>query len=95
MLDPTARVDLGWLQEPDRKGIIGVRLNLVRTASAFDYDAWPATLAAVEKMGWHIELRSEAEYLPEILPQLTRHREKIVIDHFVPEFPTHCVGCEI
>ncbi|WP_350334429.1 amidohydrolase family protein [Coralliovum pocilloporae] len=82
VLDPAMPVDSGWLRELDERGIVGVRLNLLRKAPAFDYETWRQTLAAVEKMGWHIELHSEAEHLPQLLPQLTRHHAKVVVDHF-------------
>ena len=43
---------------------------------------WRPQLAAIERLGWHIELHVESERLPAILPQLARHHSRIVIDHF-------------
>ena len=82
VLDPSCPADAGQLREFDRRGIIGVRLNLLRMEDRFDYTDWSAHLAEVEKLGWHVELHSAANHLPRILPQLTRHHARVVVDHF-------------
>lgn len=82
VLDPAVDVDLGVLREMGARGICGVRLNLVRRSEGFCYDDWAAVLAAVEKLGWHVELHLEGEHMPRILPDLTARHGKVVIDHF-------------
>ena len=82
VLDPTSKPDSGWLQELDQRGIVGTRLNLVGGIDVFDYEDWKSTLAATERLGWHVELHVEATHLPVVLPRLIKHHGRIVIDHF-------------
>ena len=82
VLDRCSVWDWGRLRELGRKGIVGVRLNLFGNGGDFRYGDWRPQLAAIERLGWHIELHVESERLPAILPQLARHHSRIVIDHF-------------
>ena len=66
----------------DQLGVVGVRLNLIGKAESFNYEDWRPALAKAERLGWHVELHIEAEHLERVLPILTRHHAKVVIDHF-------------
>jgi len=63
-------------------GVIGVRLNLVQRSKTFDYALWKPLLQEVESRNWHVELHCEADALSRVLPALTRHHTKVVVDHF-------------
>lgn len=82
VLDPASPPDDKVLSQLSAKGVIGLRLNLYRYAARFDYAVWQPLLQKIEKQGWHIEVHCEANMLQSILPSLTQHHSKIVIDHF-------------
>ena len=82
VLDPSAPVDRGLLREMNARGILGIRLNLVRREKSFRYADWAPVLAETEKLGWHVELHAKGDYLPAILPSLTARHGKVVLDHF-------------
>ena len=81
VLNPNEIVDIGLLKEWGQIGVIGVRLNIFRDESTFDYTDWKQVLGVVEKLGWHIELHCSSQYLPQVLPSLTAKHGKVVIDH--------------
>jgi len=55
VVEPTATK--GELAELDRKGVVGIRLNLVGLAvPRFDEAPWPALLKSVADLGWQVEV---------------------------------------
>ena len=81
VLDQNEKIDIGGLKEWDQLGVIGVRLNVFRCESSFDYKDWEQVLNVVEKFGWHIELHCSSQYMPNVLPNLIAKHSKVVIDH--------------
>lgn len=71
------------LDEMDKLGIIGIRLNLVGTALPdLATPEWQILLGHVKALGWHVELHRAASDLPELIQELLKAEVKIVIDHF-------------
>ncbi len=81
ILDPEAEPVLDDL---DRAGVAGVRLNWIRRASLPDAGSpgYQRLFAAVRERGWHIELYLEGGKMPEVLPHLLRSRARVALDHF-------------
>jgi predicted TIM-barrel fold metal-dependent hydrolase len=64
-------------------GVVGMRLNLLGMDTKFvQQDPWQELFARVGRAGWHIELHTDAEYLPPLLDALWPSGAAIVIDHF-------------
>ncbi len=64
-------------------GVRGVRWNLVGCAIAPDLGAqWRATLVAMARRGWHLELHTDPGALPAVLAQLPDVALPLVVDHF-------------
>ena len=71
------------LAELDRKGVVGIRLNLVGLAvPRFDEAPWPALLKSVADLGWQVEVHREAKDLEPIVAPLLRAGVTVVVDHF-------------
>ncbi|MCM2494960.1 amidohydrolase family protein [Burkholderia glumae] len=64
-------------------GIVGARLNLIGLPLP-DLRAgpWPAFLARINALGWHLELHRGAADLPVLLDALLAQRCTVVVDHF-------------
>jgi predicted TIM-barrel fold metal-dependent hydrolase len=55
VVEPTATKE--ELAELDRRGVVGIRLNLVGLAvPRFDEAPWPALLKSVADLGWQVEV---------------------------------------
>jgi predicted TIM-barrel fold metal-dependent hydrolase len=71
------------LSSLERRGVVGIRLNLIgRPDPDFDDADWRAHLARIAARDWQIEVQCEAGRLPALLPPLLRSGAKLVIDHF-------------
>lgn len=78
------------LDELDRGGIVGIRLNLFR------FDTWPdlksaeyqRLLRAVAELDWHVEVYAEGDKIERLLPVLLDAGVKVVLDHFASPHPT-------
>ncbi|MDQ2187458.1 amidohydrolase family protein [Alcaligenaceae bacterium A4P071] len=71
------------LREMDRAGIVGIRLNLFgREVPDFKSGTWPVLLAAVNDLGWHVEVHQHAAELPHVLAPLRAAGCRVVVDHF-------------
>ena len=76
-------IDLAALQQLDKAGIVGIRLNLIGLPTPdFTHIAWGSLLEKIALLNWHVEIHSHAAALPDLLPGLLRYRVKIVVDHF-------------
>ena len=76
----TPKADMQSLQ---RRGIVGVRLNLVGLALPdLTNEIWRAFLKNISDLHWQIEIHREAKDLPQLLPPLLDAGLNIVLDHF-------------
>ena len=80
VVSPSA--SFGQLEDLNGLGVRGIRLNLA--GQSHDMDAWSAAKPlwdAVLRLGWHVELHTEAGALPKVLSALPQALT-VVIDHF-------------
>lgn len=80
VLAPSA--SLGQLADLHGQGVRGIRLNLA--GQSHDMAPWAAAKAlwdAVLRLGWHVELHTDAGALPKVLAGLPQELP-VVIDHF-------------
>lgn len=76
-------VNRALLNDMDRLGVVGVRLNLMGKALPdFRNSAWRAFFSDIADRDWHVELHREVKDLPGLIHQLTPFGLKLVIDHF-------------
>lgn len=76
-------VSRALLNDMDRLGVVGVRLNLVGKALPdFRNSAWRGFFSDIADLDWHVELHREVKDLPGLIHQLTPFGLKLVIDHF-------------
>jgi predicted TIM-barrel fold metal-dependent hydrolase len=77
-------VDDDTLADMDRRGVVGIRLNWIRSASLPDIDSASYTrlFAAVRRLKWHVEVFQEDAPLAAVLPRLLDHGVPVVLDHF-------------
>jgi predicted TIM-barrel fold metal-dependent hydrolase len=81
VVEPTATKE--ELAELDRRGVVGIRLNLVGLAvPRFDEAPWPALLKSVADLGWQVEVHREAKDLEPIVGPLLRAGVTVALDHF-------------
>ncbi|MBI0331136.1 amidohydrolase family protein [Burkholderia plantarii] len=81
VVDP--RADEATLDALAASGIVGARLNLIGLPLPDLRDGpWPAFLARINALGWHLELHREAADLPVLLEALLAQRCTVVVDHF-------------
>jgi len=68
----------------DRRGVVGIRLNLAGTEPLPDLGAgsWPACLGLVAGLGWQVEVLCAAQDLPPLVETLLGHGVQVVVDHF-------------
>lgn len=85
-----ADVPLADLREMDVAGVVGIRLNLVGTATAPDFSsiAWRRLLNRISELGWQVEVHREAGRLGPILRPLLDAGVNTVVDHFGRPDPT-------
>ncbi|QET01514.1 amidohydrolase family protein [Cupriavidus pauculus] len=70
-------------------GVVGIRLNLIgRPLPDLRDGRWPALLARVNALGWHVEIHRGAGDLGALLPALIAQQCTVVIDHFGRPDPT-------
>lgn len=80
VLAPSA--GLGQLEDLHGQGVRGIRLNLA--GQSHDMAAWAAAKGlwdALLRLGWHVELHTDAGALPKVLAALPQALT-VVIDHF-------------
>lgn len=71
------------LNDMDRCGVVGVRLNLMGKALPdFSEPAWRSFFAHLVELDWHVELHRQVEDLPALIRGLMPFGIKIVVDHF-------------
>lgn len=71
------------LEELDRCGVVGIRLNLIGLPLPdLRADAWPRLLARVNALRWHVEVHRQAADLPIVVDALLAQGCTVVVDHF-------------
>ncbi|WP_434651869.1 amidohydrolase family protein [Pseudomonas sp. R3-56] len=71
------------LEEMARLGVVGVRLNLMGTASPdFREILWKDFLGHLAELDWHVELHAPVEHVPGLIRQLMPFGVRLVVDHF-------------
>ena len=71
------------LDDMDRRGVVGIRLNLMGKALPdFSDPAWKVLFGHVAELDWHVELHRHVADLPGLVRALMPFGLKIVIDHF-------------
>ncbi|WP_434604700.1 amidohydrolase family protein [Pseudomonas sp. Z4-7] len=71
------------LEEMARLGVVGVRLNLMGTASPdFRETLWKDFLGHLAELDWHVELHAPVAHLPGLIRQLMPFGVRLVVDHF-------------
>ena len=84
VIDPHA--DSATLAQMHHQGVRGIRLNLV--GLSHDVQPWcvvPALWTALLRLGWHVQLHTDAGALPAVLGQLLPYLPQglpLVLDHF-------------
>lgn len=74
---------LSALQNLNRQGIVGIRLNLFGQATPdLSSPAWRALLARLESLGWQVELHCPPDVACRLLSQLKDYQAPVVLDHF-------------
>ena len=71
------------LDEMDRLGVVGIRLNLMGKALPdFSEPQWAVLFSHIAELDWHIELHRHVADLPGLIRALMPFGVKVVIDHF-------------
>lgn len=93
MLDPATPP--GAMADLAGAGIVGTRLNLVGGGTLPDLTQrlWRDHFAAVNALGWHVELHLESPRLAPVLAALLDACDHVVVDHFGRPDPVRGLGC--
>ncbi|UZJ58841.1 amidohydrolase family protein [Pseudomonas sp. KU26590] len=71
------------LEEMDRLGVVGVRLNLMgKVLPDFSDPQWQVFFGRIAALDWHVEVHRQVADMPALLAGLMPFGIKIVIDHF-------------
>ncbi|MFJ3487713.1 amidohydrolase family protein [Pseudomonas sp. NPDC090202] len=71
------------LDDMDRLGVVGIRLNLMGKALPdFSEPEWASLFRHIAELDWHVELHRHVADLPGVIRGLLPFGVKIVIDHF-------------
>jgi predicted TIM-barrel fold metal-dependent hydrolase len=93
IVDP--EVDEATLDDMDRRGVAGIRLNWLRRDTLPDAEspAYRRLFAALRDRDWHVEVYLEGPKLARLLPRLRDRGVKVVLDHFGAPDPALRVAC--
>ncbi|MBV8621661.1 MAG: amidohydrolase family protein, partial [Curvibacter sp.] len=71
------------LQDMDRQGVVGLRLNLVGLPTPdFQSTVWQRCLGHLRRLDWQVEVHREAALLQAVLDPLLDAGVRVVVDHF-------------
>jgi predicted TIM-barrel fold metal-dependent hydrolase len=71
------------LDDMDRLGVVGIRLNLMGKALPdFSEPQWAVLFSHIAELDWHVELHRHVADLPGLIRALMPFGVKVVIDHF-------------
>ena len=68
------------LQELDKKGVRGIRLNLFN--QFFQINSYEPLFEKIHQLNWHVEIYAQGEHLIPTLNSIHNKSLKVVIDHF-------------
>ena len=77
-------IDFSELLRLKGMGVIGIRLNLISGGpkKEFEISDWVDIFRMMNDLGMHLEVYNTSHKMAKLLPVLTHHVEKLVIDHF-------------
>lgn len=76
-------IDASTLQELQRQGIVGARLNLFgKPVPDLGEAVWQTFLHRLSEQHWQLELHCPPSYLRVLLPALENYAGPVVLDHF-------------
>jgi len=71
------------LSDLDRKGAVGIRLNLIgKPDPDLASPQWSSHIARLVDLGWQIEIQAEARRWQNLLPKFIERGATVVVDHF-------------
>ncbi|TDV67731.1 amidohydrolase [Pseudomonas sp. LP_7_YM] len=71
------------LDEMDRLGVVGIRLNLMGKALPdFSEPQWKILFGHIAELDWHVELHRHVADIPALVRGLLPFGVKVVVDHF-------------
>lgn len=95
VLDPLdLSIDRAMLDDLSKRGVVGLRLNLVGIADVDDLSDWERLVRLSDQAGWHVELHCEGPRLAAPLGQLLQWSRQVVVDHFGLPDPSAPLGCD-
>jgi predicted TIM-barrel fold metal-dependent hydrolase len=88
-------IDAAALDDMDRRGVVGIRLNWLRRDTLPDAEspAYRRLFAALRDRDWHVEVYLEGPKLAHLLPRLRNCGVKVVLDHFAAPDPALRIAC--
>lgn len=95
IVDPHVKPEV--LEEMNRKGVVGIRFNMLRRTDLPDLrsPAWRRVLESAAALDWHVEIYIEGPRLPRLLAPALECASKVVVDHFGspdPQLKLECPG---
>jgi predicted TIM-barrel fold metal-dependent hydrolase len=92
-VDPN--IDAAALDDMDRRGVVGIRLNWLRRDTLPDAGspAYRRLFAALRDRHWHVEVYLEGPKLAHLLPRLRDCGVNVVLDHFGAPDPARRMAC--
>jgi predicted TIM-barrel fold metal-dependent hydrolase len=76
-------IDRQALDQMDRLGVVGIRLNLMGKALPdFSEPEWKVLFGHIAELDWHVELHRHVADIPTLVRGLLPFGVKVVIDHF-------------
>jgi predicted TIM-barrel fold metal-dependent hydrolase len=95
IVDPD--IEHGRLDEMQRAGVVGIRLNWFRRTAIPDVRSgdYQRLFRHLAERDWHVEMYVEGPHLAQLLPSITATGVKVVVDHFGspdPEAGVRCAG---
>ena len=88
-------IDAAALDDMDRCGVVGIRLNWLRRETLPDAESpvYRRLFAALRDRDWHVEVYLEGPKLAHLLPRLRNCGVKVVLDHFGAPDPSRRIAC--
>ena len=82
VVDP--KKDLATLNDLDKAGIVGIRMNLASASQLPDVSqgAWKELVAECVRLHWHVEIYDNANRLENTMAPLLKAGANVVVDHF-------------
>lgn len=76
-------ISLSELEALDKRGIVGIRLNVIDgSLPDLNTAAWQNLLENIKSLSWHVEVHCRSNKLGSVLVPLLKKQINVVIDHF-------------